>query len=80
VAWCDGVTVCTCSCTAEKRRLSLPGRGRRAAPGEGRSCRRATSSRVPSHHGPAGRPAGSPLHCPAVGCRIVCPTRISRVV
>ncbi len=25
------------------------------------------SSRAPAHHGPAGRPTGSPLHCPPVG-------------
>jgi hypothetical protein len=53
---------------ATKKRLSLAGRGRRAAPGEGGSCRRATSSaRVAPRActAPAGRPTGSPLHCPA---------------
>mgnify|MGYP006969323683 CR=1 FL=1 len=29
------------------------------------------SSQVPARYGPGGRPTGSPLHCPPVGCRIV---------
>jgi len=75
------------SCTAEKRRLSLAGRGRCRAPGEGGSCgacrgdavRRPgaivhdgpASSRVPAHHGPAGRPTASPLQRVPVGRRVV---------
>ena len=52
---------------ATKGRLSLAGRGRRAARGEGRSCRRATSSCRLAR--PARPPTGDPPGRPYIACR-----------